>query len=200
MHVEPRHVGEHGFVAGNGHSIDLLDLAAVKRDCRVFACNAMVRVWPSMDYICAMDGHMVDEIWVIGNAEPWREFWVPPSRLNRTPGGWAHGYACMGHPHPMTGTFALYLATAMGCNPIWVAGHDRDGSNKFADTRGYKKAGQGVNDRNKEPARGAVAYIAKEAGLPLPTVYQIGPRKTISWMDHMETPPEWMRKTLPKSA
>ena len=128
------------FVIGNGKSRLGVDLAALKSQGSVYACNAVYREF-APDHLVAVDSKMVKEI-VRTGYHLTNQVWTNPNttilnieKLNYL------------HPHKgwSSGPTALDLAVNHGFKQVYILGFDFEGiagnlNNVYADTDNYRKS------------------------------------------------------------
>lgn len=184
-----RHAAEHAIVLGNGASRRDINLAAAVDDAVMTGCNAIYREWIDLDYIAAVDHHMLEEL---GGAGPFEDTEVFTSYGKIVP--WIVHWAPMGQRQKLSGQLAVMLAASMGCSVIWVAGFDMDGTNTFKGSQHYK--GRAV-DQREQPVMAELhqqmKVMCRKLEIEVPRVIQIGPFHTIEWMEFREVPPEWVK-------
>jgi len=134
------------FVIGNGISREGIELEALSKIGKVYACNAVYRTFKP-DYLVAVDVKMILEI----NKHKYQyhnEVWTNPNKA----------YNAMKHLNFFqpskgwsSGPTALWLASTHGYSRIYILGFDYRGldngakfNNLYADTPNYKKSEDGA--------------------------------------------------------
>jgi hypothetical protein len=184
-------------VLGNGKSRGRLDLKAVAKDCLTIGCNVLLREYEP-DYLVSSDHRVFQE---------WDRIVARGLGMKTTFISWAKYDQVIKHCHVvqpivfrpidekghLSGIQATMLAMYMGCDPVFLAGFDQDGSSVYAGTRLYERAALHYVDKQAEWLQNSLRKLKEKYNLPIPKLYQLPPFTLRQVAEEHEVPMRWRK-------
>lgn len=207
-----RFEGHTALILGNGPSRLHLDLVRAREDAIIIGCNAAHRDTPA-DYVCAVDGGIVDE-WAavgtgvnpIGNRVEYVMALPADKGHDKTRSGWPiHRWRPVGRSGLLSGQVATLLAMWLGARVVVYAGFDESGLNVYAGTDCYAGKNAIGPDKRGNPhpqgkrLRAVMPQCAADWGCELPEEIQLvqdfelwSMPHTFDWAMASDVPEGWI--------